>query len=76
MEARQKWKTASTEIARGNEEVVALALRELSLSRGDQEGLADFLTDYVGSAQSEELGHYNMLTLLLIIISSHNLTEY
>ena len=49
-------KMASTEIARGNEEAVALALRELSLSRGDQEGLADFLTDYFGSAQSEELG--------------------
>jgi hypothetical protein len=49
-------KMASTEIARGNEEAVALALRELSLSRGDQEGLADFLTDYFGSINQRKQG--------------------
>ena len=36
-----------------NDEVVAHAL---SLSRGDQEGLADFLTDYFGSSELEDLG--------------------
>lgn len=37
------------------EETVALALRELSLSQGDQENLAYFLTDYFGSSEPEEL---------------------
>ena len=63
---------ASRELAKRNEEEVALALRELSLPRGDQEGLADFLTDYFGSTQEAELGKEmntsSMLTLTLIII--------
>ena len=37
-------------------EAVAVALRELSMTPGDQEGLADFLTDYFGSSEAEELG--------------------
>ena len=36
-----------------SEEAVAHAL---SMSPGDQDGLADFLTDYFTSAQAEELG--------------------
>ena len=39
---------------------VALALRELSLSHGDQEGLSEFLTDYCASAGHEcNSGKYN-----------------
>lgn len=34
-------------------ETVALALRELALSRGDQDRLSDFLTDYFTSADHE-----------------------
>ena len=44
---------ASMDISCTNDEVVVHAL---SLSRGDQEGLADFLTDYFGSSELEELG--------------------
>ena len=35
------------------EERVALALRELALSQGDQEGLSEFLTDYFTSDNHE-----------------------
>ena len=41
---------------RNSEEAVALALRELSLSPADQEGLADFLTDFFGSPETDDLG--------------------
>ena len=34
-------------------EAVALALRELALSQGDQEGISEFLTDYFGSDNHE-----------------------
>ena len=37
-------------------ETVALALRELAMSPADQDGLADFLTDYFGSSEPDELG--------------------
>ena len=37
-------------------EMVALALRELAMSPEDQDGLADFLTDYFGFSESDELG--------------------
>ena len=51
---------ASMDISCTNDEVVAHALL---LSRGDQEGLADFLTDYFGSSELEELGkHMNKCT--------------
>ena len=39
------------------DETVALALRQLSMSPGDQDSLVDFLTDYFGSAETEELGN-------------------
>ena len=39
-----------------SEEAVALALRDIPISLGDQEGLADFLADYFGSAGTEEPG--------------------
>ena len=46
-----------SDIASANEEAVALAIRELSSSPRDQQGLANFLTDYFGSAEPpEELG--------------------
>ena len=32
---------------------VALALRELALSEGDQEGLSEFLTDYFASGNHD-----------------------
>ena len=34
-------------------ETVALALRELALSRGDQDKLSEFLTDYFASDDHE-----------------------
>lgn len=34
-------------------ETVALALRELALSQGDQEGLSEFLTEYFTSDNHE-----------------------
>ena len=54
--------TMASDIASANKEAVVLAIRELSLPR-DQEGLANFLTDYFGSAEPpEELGrHVNKL---------------
>lgn len=36
-------------------ETVAVALRELALSQGDQEGLAEFLTEYFASNNNEFL---------------------
>ena len=39
-----------------NEEVVSQALLELSLSRGDQENLCNFLTDYFGTTELEDPG--------------------
>ena len=39
-----------------NGQVVAVALRELAVSGGDQEALADFITEYFGSTEQEELG--------------------
>ena len=38
-------------------EVVAVALRELSVSGSDQQALADFLTEYFGTTEQEELGN-------------------
>ena len=38
------------------EETVAFALQQLSMSPEDQEGLTDFLLDYFGSTDAEELG--------------------
>ena len=45
-----------------SEEAVALALRELSTSMSprDQEGLANFLTEYFGSAEMDESGTVEM----------------
>lgn len=43
-------------------ETVALALRELALSRTDQEGLTEFLTDYFTS-DNHEFSSGNKLTL-------------
>ena len=66
---------ASRELAKRNEEGVAQALRELSLSRGDREGLADFLTDYYGSTQAEDLGkemNFNRRQTLTLIIIHKN----
>ena len=40
-----------------NDEVVAVALRELSVSGSDQQALADFLTEYFGTTEQEELGN-------------------
>ena len=40
-------------MASGVEDMVAAALTELS---GDQQGLCDFLTEYFGSAEAQELG--------------------
>ena len=51
-----KHKTAELEMASTTTETVALALRELAMSPGDQDGLADFLTDYFGCSESDELG--------------------
>ena len=53
-----KHTTAGLEIqmASTSTETVALALRELAMSPEDQDGLADFLTDYFGSSESDELG--------------------
>ena len=51
-----KHKTAELEMASTTTETVALALRELAMSPGDQDGLADFLTDYFGRSESDELG--------------------
>ena len=39
-----------------SENAVAAALTELSVSPGDQQGLSEFLTEYFGSAEAEELG--------------------
>ena len=39
-----------------NAEAVVVALRELSMTPGDQDSLADFLTDYFGSSEAEDLG--------------------
>ena len=51
-----------------NAEAIAHAL---SLSRGDQEGLADFLTDYFGSAEPEELGkHMNKYTIFIVFLET------
>ena len=44
----------ASDIASANEEAVALAICELSLSPRDQEGLDNFLTDYFGSAEPQE----------------------
>ena len=38
------------------EEAVARALRDIPMSSGDQEGLADFLTDYFGDNEPDQLG--------------------
>ena len=43
-------------MASGVEDMVAAALTELSASPGDQQGLCDFLTEYFGSAEAQELG--------------------
>ena len=48
--------TAELEMASTSTETVALALRELAMSPEDQDGLADFLTDYFGCSESDELG--------------------
>ena len=51
-----------------NAEAIAHAL---SLSRGDQEGLADFLSDYFGSEEQEELGKkYTIFIVFLETCSS------
>ena len=39
-----------------SENVVAAALTELSVSPGDQQGLSEFLTEYFGCTETEELG--------------------
>ena len=41
-----------------NDQIVATALRELAVSGHDLEALADFLTDYFGSTEQEELGNH------------------
>lgn len=43
-----------------NQEAVELTLQQLLMSQGDQDGLADFLTDYFGSAEAEEPGKYTL----------------
>ena len=39
-----------------SEATVAAVLSELCASPDDQQGLSDFLTDYFGNADAEELG--------------------
>ena len=43
-------------MASSSTETVALALRKLAMSPEDQDGLADFLTDYFGTTEPDELG--------------------
>ena len=55
------------------EETVALALRELALSQGDQEGLSEFLTEYFTSdnhefSSGEKIQSINNATKLAMII--------
>ena len=53
IQSRMASPIATNDTLQETEEAVALTLRELSLSQGDQEGLADFLTDYFGSSHQE-----------------------
>ena len=46
-----------------SKETVALALHELYMTPADQDGLADFLTEYFGSHETDDLCYSNKYSL-------------